>query len=126
MQKLVYYCDRCGALIGETAHTAQLHICGGELRADLCEGCGMQIWLAVNAFMEGDAEEPEETQEDDPDEDPAEDGPERHPMDYRQLRQMVVAKKTPKQIAEYFGITVGSYYYHRRKSEELFMAGMLS
>lgn len=55
----------------------------------------------------------------------ADDPPPKHPVNLRELRELVKAGKKPKEIAEHFGISVASYYNHKKRAEAMWNAGML-
>ena len=46
-------------------------------------------------------------------------------VNLRELRELVKAGKKPKEIAEHFGISVASYYNHKKRAEAMWNAGML-
>ena len=80
-----------------------------------------------------DEEDPEEEDEDaeDPDEE-AEDisrmagnPPPGQRVNLRELRELVKQGKTAKEIADHFGISVATYYKHRKKAERLYITGNL-
>ena len=84
-------------------------------------------------------EEEEEEAEEDPEAEPeaepeepekpvgrrADDQPPKHPVNLRELRELVKAGKKPKEIAAHFGISVASYYNHKKRAEAMWNAGML-
>ena len=55
----------------------------------------------------------------------ADDQPPKHPVNLRELRELVKAGKKPKEIAAHFGISVASYYNHKKRAEAMWNAGML-
>ena len=46
-------------------------------------------------------------------------------VNLRELRELVKAGKKPKEIAAHFGISVASYYNHKKRAEAMWNAGML-
>ena len=71
----------------------------------------------VEAAVEEEPEKPVGRRADDP--------PPKHPVNLRELRELVKAGKKPKEIAEHFGISVASYYNHKKRAEAMWNAGML-
>ena len=55
----------------------------------------------------------------------ADDPPPSHFVNLRELRELVKAGKKPKEIAAHFGISVASYYNHKKRAEAMWNAGML-
>ena len=55
----------------------------------------------------------------------ADDQPPKHPVNLRELRELVKAGKKPKEIAAHFGISVASYYNHKKRAEAMWNAGMV-
>lgn len=84
---------------------------------------------------EEEEEEAEEEPEAEPEAEPeepekpvgrrADDLPPKHPVNLRELRELVKAGKKPKEIAAHFGISVASYYNHKKRAEAMWNAGML-
>ena len=71
----------------------------------------------VEAAVEEEQEEPVGRRADDP--------PPKQFVNLRELRELVKAGKKPKEIAEHFGISVASYYNHKKRAEAMWNAGML-
>lgn len=47
------------------------------------------------------------------------------PVNLRELRELVKQGKKAKEIADHFGISVATYYKHRKKAERLYITGNL-
>ena len=79
-----------------------------------------------------DEEDPEEEDEDTEDPEEAETirriagtPPNAKPVNLRELRELVKQGKTAKEIADHFGISLATYYKHRKKAERLYITGNL-
>ena len=51
--------------------------------------------------------------------------PNAKPVNLRELRELVKQGKTAKEIADHFGISIATYYKHRKKAERLYITGNL-
>lgn len=100
---------------------------------------------ALTEAMEKEMQEPEaadsedeEDEEDDGEDEDTEDPeeaetirriagtpPNAKPVNLRELRELVKQGKTAKEIADHFGISVATYYKHRKKAERLYITGNL-
>lgn len=148
----VFVCDRCrkeipdGKKIGYiAARWREKH--GGVLIGknpyelwDLCESCMEKIVLLIDGTIDVELEpptlepeEPEEAEQDPEEEDPEETeavarlagNPKQKPVNLRELRELVKQGKTAQEIANHFGISVATYYKHRKKAEHLYITGNL-
>ena len=97
---------------------------------------------ALTEAMEKEMQEPEaadpEDEEDDGEDEDTEDPeeaetirriagtpPNAKPVNLRELRELVKQGKTAKEIADHFGISIATYYKHRKKAERLYITGNL-
>lgn len=55
MQKLIFYCDKCGELIGEDKNVAMILDFGdgSDKKIDLCPECMEKYWDLCQAFIAG-------------------------------------------------------------------------
>ena len=136
----ICYCDRCGAEMTADSYenTGYISIVwrqffDGDIvtdnpleDADFCEDCMNQIKEFIVAPareraareaaeeeappVPADVEQPEETDKPEP---------ARHPYSAQKLREMVKDGKSAKEIADYFGFSLATYYKKRKHAEML-------
>lgn len=109
-------------------------------KMDFCEACMEDIRSYIESFPLAVKPEmlPDGSEEEDQEEDTeglseeadmpgpvrvtaAENG--RHPYSAQKLRELVKAEKSAKEIADYFGFSLATYYKKRKHAEELWAAG---